>query len=196
MTIGEDTPDVTRSVDIVGEGPLGVWNLIGYSSDEEIEVDDLVFTDNESQVCTFTEAWTQGKVAPYFAGFNPLAGDDGKFEYAASSQLGSSFENNFTERDGYWIKSYVDGVLNFTAAGGSSEAATYDWADVRVDNGTLETDLDGAATNGWTLNKFYYHDSETDQYKQIYDFGHKDLVSSWEGLFLYSYGNSSLIKNQ
>ncbi len=133
------------------------------------------------------------QIAPYFAYFDPTAGLDGAFRYVAPSVFGDSYRHTMLNRSGYWAKSYVDANLTFIDAGGTfnNSSATYQWADVRVDNGTREMTLAEADDANLMISMLYYYDTG---WKYIDDVGDKDYFDSWEGLFVNSDYNLTFIR--
>jgi len=135
--------------------------------------------------------------APYFAYFDPTQGADGEYKYAAPTAFGDSFEHEFIPRAGYWIKSYADGNLTFTSAGGTYTNATYNWADVMVDNGTTEMNLSQADDAGWLNESLYYWSDSTwkslcpEAFPYICN---SETFSSWQGVFTKTYNNITFIR--
>jgi len=65
---------------------------------------------------------------------------------------------------------------------------TFDWVDLRVSNGTEETDITTATlTYRWIDYDFQYWDTTESQFESIYTGQDREYINSWEGIFVYSY---------
>ena len=136
-----------------------------------------------------------------------------KYKYAATSDLEMD-DSSLRAKKGYWVYANQSGNLTLPAAAGgasSSSGQTYQWNKLRFANGTVELNITQASnsTNAWISNVLYYYGCDSDAWldcntnKNHWQFldiqgsgGIKNNISSWEGVFVYSYKNNITLIRQ
>ena len=178
------------------------WNLIGYSSTNESLLENAVFINSSGNVSSWNSAVASNKIKGYASYYDSSSSlpSERKYKFAASSDL-SMDDSSFRKNKGYWVYANQNGNLTLKGVGGSSSGSTYAWSKLRFANSSgseLNITQASNSTNAWVNPQFRYWDSG---FKYLYattdpdDPSDKELLSSWEGVFVYSYkDNLTLIR--
>ena len=169
------------------------WNLIGYSSDTEIALENAKFA-NITEL-TWAQAVNNNNLTAYlqyFDGFNDTARQR-KYKYTATADLGMD-DTNFRRNYGYWVHADQAGNLTMPAVGGTLAGETYNWSELRFSNITDELDITDAGTEGWMDTAFDYLNAGSNIFRLINGVDNppfsKSTISSWEGVWIYGYKNN------
>ena len=149
------------------------WNLIGYSSTNEIAQQNSLFGGQ-----TMSTAVLGRDIQNQFAFYDATAGNK-KYKYAPLQDA------NLRLHKGYWVYSNLASDTNLTllSANGSVQNETYRWADLMFTNGTVTLNVTNAIMQGWINPNIKYWDPTI-------GFGillETESINSWQGYFIWTY---------
>jgi len=186
LTLKENDDVADRAIPIA----LG-RNLIGYSSDKEIALENVRFVDSNGNSFKWAEAVEKNKLSAYLQYLdadNPIASER-KYKYAATAELEKN-DVSLRKNKGYWVYANEKGNLIFPGVGGTLEGQTYNWSELRFSDGTDEKNITEAKEAGWLFG------SESAAYINYYENGYKKVcgtedcdntnLESWRGYFIWS----------
>ena len=174
----EITGDITLDL---ANSTTGTWNFLGYSSDTEILLNEVIFYDSESNQYTYEDAITNNWIGEI------NYSEDGLSSLPSAGDGNSSY---FLKKgDAYWLKSYKATNISFPNVGGSDPTITYPWADIRFYNGSFELGIEAAGTEGWVQEALQYWEEGWKLLKTGEDRGvpYLNVTSPWKGYMVYGY---------
>lgn len=188
----KETGDITINL---ANSSSGAYNLLGYSSDIDCDVDDIIFRKEDGSELTYQDA----KDNSWISAMN--------YTNASLNQAGIGEPTTLSKYQSYWIKSYLAVNMTYPNVGGCKEPYNYgyEWKELRFFNGTDELNVTDADDAGWIFNEvnkyILYRDPATGWETVCGSAGRGGLCDNttlfpWQGYFIYSnYDNITLIFN-
>jgi len=184
-------PDVISNHEDKNISLIASWNVIGYSSNESLNVSELKFTPSTGGTLTWSQAVSQGKVQAYLT-----YRENDRYKYAATQALDM---DDYALRPGkaYWVRANVAGNLTLPGVGSNTGlSADYTSLTFEKDGSTLSASAADSA--GWVFDNqgmadyVLYYDSITDnRYEEvcgdaIYDCtAGKETLQTWEAYWVW-----------
>lgn len=177
------------------------WNLIGYSSGNNVSIENIRYTNSSGSSYNWSNAVANNKINAYFAYFDntPASPSERKYKYVATSDLGMD-DTKLMPNVGYWMYANEAGNLTLPLVGGSYTNETYGYSRLRFWNGTTEVSISQAGLGGysWIEDTFQYWNTANSRFQYIssLNFGlYKNTLTPWVGVFVWSnYDNITLIR--
>ena len=179
------------------------WNLIGYSSNQtNLSLSSAKFINSSGSEFTWAQALSNNKLQAYLAYYDASSATASERKYKYVSTVSGMDDTAFRNNKGYWI--YVNdengGNLSLPGVGGTLAGETYDWDKLRFVNASGdELGIADAGTAGWLIAALKYWNTDIGDFASIDSLGlgnNKITISSWEGIFVYSYFDNMTIIRQ
>jgi parallel beta-helix repeat protein len=184
------------------------WNLIGHSSETDVSVDDLIFTDSASTQYTWASAITNSKLQAYLTYYDSSGSNASqrRNKFAAPADL--NMDSSVLTRDqGYWLYSNGTGNLTLPDVGGAVSGENYLWSKLRFKNASgSELNISDAGIGGeiWINEdniRYWGKNPLTENYELLYigepeSIIRKTVFSPFEGVFVYSYKDNITLLRQ
>jgi len=190
LTMNNTDEGSDRNISLSSSGD-GTRNLIGFSSDTEVDFTDLKFTPTGGAEKTFQEAVDDGDLRYDLAHYDNSPGEK-RYRYTSMN------DNVLRKHKAYDI--YVDTAGNLTIenVGGSLEGESYEWKNLMFSNGTHELNISDAYDEGWIYGEFkdtiiQFWNTELNGWDYITS---TDSLNSWQGYFIKSNKNNIKISRQ
>ena len=173
------------------------WNLVSHSSEVNLSIEDLTFTNSSGTEFTWSSGITNNMFQAYLAYYDSSSAtaSERKYKYVATSDL--SMDDTHLRKDkGYWLWANQSGNLTLPSVGGSWSNETYLWNKLRFRNGSEELRISDAGTAGWLVTDLQYWGEDIfGEWKFRVIPTHNPTLSPWQGYFIYSnYDNITLIR--
>jgi len=163
-------------------------NLIGYSSDTELNTSSISFTPAGGNEKTWDEAVTDGDIK------SELTFYDNNPSY--KKYLHTPLQvNNLKNKTGYWVQANVPGNLTIKNVGGSFTNESYEWKNLMFTNCTegmvvgvdcLELNISDANNTGWIDQRIQYWETNppTGNVRWMIMPDNKEELKPWEGFVI------------
>ena len=181
---------IERNITLVADG----WTLIGHSSDTNVSLADVKFTNSSGTEFTWAEAIANNTVQAYLAYYDSSSAtaSQRKFKYVAISGVD---DTKLTKDKGYWLYSNEAGNLTLPSVGGSYSNESYVWRKLRfVNSSGSEKNISEAGSANWVETTLQYWGWDPlmppaggYDFLTICSSGcDKSTLSPWEGVFVKS----------